>query len=98
MCFIIKISLSPFQLYAYDENYDEIYKRIPKKYFPIEYGGENGSRIELSKEYDKKWLQYAEYFKENANYGTQEHLRPGKPIDFNSLYGLGGSVRKLELD
>lgn len=61
-------------------------------------GGENGTTEEHLREFEKKWLEYENYFKENANYGTNELLRPGKPIDFDSLYGLGGSFRKLVVD
>ncbi|GBP10037.1 hypothetical protein EVAR_73621_1 [Eumeta japonica] len=71
---------------------------IPLKYLPTYLGGQNGSAEEHVKEFEKKFLEYESYFKENANYGTNELLRPVKPIDFDGIYGLGGSFRKLDVD
>ncbi|XP_065367082.1 uncharacterized protein LOC135959887 [Calliphora vicina] len=80
------------------QNYDSLYKIIPKQYFPSHLGGENGTIAQLFKDFEQKWLEYEKYFKENANYGTNELLRPGKPLDFDSMFGLGGSFRKLDVD
>ncbi|XP_065368348.1 clavesin-2-like [Calliphora vicina] len=80
------------------QNYESLYKIIPKQYLPCHLGGENGSMEEIFKDLDQKWLEYENYFKENANYGTNEQLRPGKPLDFDSMFGLGGSFRKLDVD
>ncbi|KAM7345753.1 alpha-tocopherol transfer protein-like [Cochliomyia hominivorax] len=80
------------------QNYESLFKLVPKEYLPQYLGGENGSFEDLLKDYEQKWLEYDEYFKENANYGTNELLRPGKPIDFDGLFGLGGSFRKLDVD
>lgn len=77
---------------------DSLFEHIPLKYLPKEYGGENGSIDEIIDEMDKKFDEYIEFFKENANYGTDEKLRPGKPIDFDDLFGTEGSFRKLEVD
>ncbi|GBP10034.1 hypothetical protein EVAR_73620_1 [Eumeta japonica] len=70
-------------------NFDKSEINIPLKYLPTYMGGENGTTEEHLKDFEKKWLEYENYFKENANYGTNELLRPGKPIDFDGLYGLG---------
>ncbi|XP_037813915.1 alpha-tocopherol transfer protein-like [Lucilia sericata] len=86
------------RLFVYGHNLDDLQKNIPKKYLPAYLGGENGTKEELLKNFDQKWLEYKDYFKENENYGTEELLRPGKPIDFDSIYGLGGSFRKLDVD
>ncbi|KAM7344980.1 alpha-tocopherol transfer protein-like [Cochliomyia hominivorax] len=83
---------------VYGDNYEGLRNIIPNQYLPIELGGENGCSAELVKDFEKKLLEYENYFKENMSYGTNELLRPGKPIDFESLYGLGGSFRKLEVD
>lgn len=65
---------------------------------PKEYGGENGSIEESIAELNKKLDEYREYFKANAQYGTDEKLRPGRPVDFDQLFGVQGSFRKLEVD
>ncbi|XP_073847094.1 alpha-tocopherol transfer protein-like [Musca autumnalis] len=75
-----------------------IEEHIPKKYFPTEHGGENGSLSELYKDFNKVWDAHRQYFKENANYGTDEHLRVGKKMDFEGNVAIGGSFRKIEVD
>lgn len=87
-----------FQISINGQNYDNLFKIIPQEYLPKHLGGQNGSVESLLKDFEQKWLEYADYFKENTNYGTNESLRPGKPIDFESIYGWGGSFRKLDMD
>ncbi|XP_065367111.1 alpha-tocopherol transfer protein-like [Calliphora vicina] len=82
----------------YGSNIEKMYEKIPLKYLPKEYGGENGSIPELIAEWEQKILSYRDYFLEEANYGTDEHLRPGKPIDFDNIFGMEGSFRKLNVD
>ncbi|TMW50310.1 hypothetical protein DOY81_004587 [Sarcophaga bullata] len=77
----------------YGENYEKMYKTIPQKYLPKEYGGDNGSIPDLIVEWEKKFLSYMEYFKEDSKYGTDEHLRSGGPIDFDSLFGTDDSFK-----
>ncbi|ALC44043.1 CG33514 [Drosophila busckii] len=77
---------------------ESLIEQIPLEYLPKEYGGENGSIEESVAEWEKKFDSYREYIKANANYGTDESLRPGKAIDFDSLYGTEGSFRKLNVD
>ncbi|XP_061392147.1 clavesin-1-like [Musca vetustissima] len=80
------------------KNFDSIYQGLPPKYFPQDYGGENGRLEELCADFNKKWDEYREYFQDNIHYGTVESLRTGKPIDFDGLFGMGGSFRKLDVD
>ncbi|XP_017864346.1 PREDICTED: alpha-tocopherol transfer protein-like [Drosophila arizonae] len=77
---------------------DSLLEHVPLKYLPKEYGGENGSIQESIVEWQKKFDQYRDYFKENTKFGTDEKLRPGNPIDFDTLYGTEGSFRKLNVD
>uniref|UniRef100_A0A1I8Q2H8 CRAL-TRIO domain-containing protein n=2 Tax=Stomoxys calcitrans TaxID=35570 RepID=A0A1I8Q2H8_STOCA len=81
------------------KNSKELDDHIPKKYLPVEYGGENGSLEQLCCERNKIWDNYREFFRQNADYGTEEHLRLGKPkIDFGDDLGIAGSFRKLIVD
>lgn len=79
-------------------NLEKMYSMLPQKYLPKEYGGENGSIPEIIEESVKKYLEYRSYFQDDAKYGTDERLRPGKPVDFENLFGLEGSFRKLNVD
>lgn len=82
----------------YATNYEKMYEKVPQKYLPVEYGGENGCIPDLVAHWEKKFEEYQEYFKEDVKYGTDEHLRQGKPIDFESMFGMEGSFRKLNVD
>ncbi|XP_061392751.1 alpha-tocopherol transfer protein-like [Musca vetustissima] len=86
------------RLFVHGNKMDSLFKEVPQKYLPKEYGGENGSIEEIIAEWDKKFDQYRDYFKRSAEWGTDEKLRPGKAIDFESLFGIDGSFRKLDVD
>ncbi|XP_018784492.1 PREDICTED: alpha-tocopherol transfer protein-like [Bactrocera latifrons] len=79
-------------------NYESLYKHIPKECLPAEYGGSNGTLDDGINEWEKKLLSYKEYFEEEVIYGTNEKLRRGRPIDIESLGGIEGSFRKLDID
>ncbi|XP_073847850.1 alpha-tocopherol transfer protein-like [Musca autumnalis] len=98
---MVKLMMSKKQqsrLFVHGNKMDSLIKEIPLKYLPKEYGGENGSVEEIIAEWDKKLDQYRDYFKRSAEWGTDEKLRPGKAIDFESLFGIEGSFRKLDVD
>ncbi|XP_017017793.1 alpha-tocopherol transfer protein [Drosophila kikkawai] len=86
------------RLYVHGSKWEALYKQIPKKYLPVEYGGENGSIPELLKEWEQRILDHRSYWEEENNYGTDESLRVGQPVDFESLFGLQGSFRQLNVD
>lgn len=88
-----------FQSVIYGSNYEKLFDTIPQKYLPKEYGGENGSIPELIADFEKKFWEFRDYIRESElNYGTDESLRLGQPIDFESLFGMEGSFRKLNVD
>uniref|UniRef100_A0A0K8UE77 Alpha-tocopherol transfer protein n=1 Tax=Bactrocera latifrons TaxID=174628 RepID=A0A0K8UE77_BACLA len=80
------------------EKLDRFYEHVPRSYLPVEYGGNNGTIAEIINYTNKQLDEYRAYFKENKNYGTDESLRSGKAIDFESLFGVEGYFRKLEVD
>ncbi|XP_061393132.1 alpha-tocopherol transfer protein-like [Musca vetustissima] len=77
---------------------EDLYKIIPKEYLPVEYGGTNGTIPELIEETEKNLLALNEYFAEEDKYGVDERLRTGKKVDMDSLFGIEGSFRKLDID
>ncbi|KAH8242078.1 hypothetical protein KR026_000483, partial [Drosophila bipectinata] len=86
------------RLFVHGNKMDLLTEQIPLKYLPKEYGGENGSAAEIVAEWEKKLDAYSDFLQANANLGTDESLRPGKPIDFEGLFGIEGSFRKLNVD
>ncbi|XP_013113288.2 alpha-tocopherol transfer protein-like [Stomoxys calcitrans] len=86
------------RLFILGSDIKELSQHIPLEYLPMEYGGKNGSMKQVTQDYHKVFDEYREYFKENANYGTDETKRPGKPLDLDGLFGVGGSFRKLDVD
>ncbi|XP_037941863.1 retinol-binding protein pinta-like [Teleopsis dalmanni] len=86
------------RLFVHGNNLESLYASVPKESLPKDYGGESDSIEEITAYWDKKMDEYRDYFKEEINYGTNEKLRPGKPIDFDNLFGMEGSFRKLNVD
>lgn len=78
---------------------EALYEHIPKSMLPSEYGGEAGPIQDIVDHWEKKIIEYRDYFLEDeAKYGTEERKRPGKPQNAESLFGTDGSFRKLEVD
>ncbi|XP_039955235.1 alpha-tocopherol transfer protein-like [Bactrocera tryoni] len=84
--------------YFIHRNMAELYKYVPKQYLPIEYGGSNGSLTDLTNKLVGDLQDFNYYFKENDKYGVDEKLRQGQSKDMNSIFGLEGTFRKLDID
>ncbi|XP_055598366.1 retinol-binding protein pinta-like [Uranotaenia lowii] len=88
---------SKSRLYVHS-NLESLYKYVPRKLLPTEYGGDAGSIEDIINEGEKKLLSYRNFFLEEENYGTDESKRPGRPKNAENLFGVEGSFRKLEVD
>lgn len=84
------------QINVFAEDYEILYDIIPKRLLPFEYGGDAGKISEIMEYWVQKVLQYEEYFKEDAKYGTDEDKRPGIPQTTQTLFGLSGSFQNLD--
>ncbi|KAF5297762.1 hypothetical protein FQR65_LT09936 [Abscondita terminalis] len=82
----------------YGENYSELYKTIPQKYFPKEYGGIYHSTSDLIEFWKRKLESYKGWFMENENYSFDLDKKRLILDDANNTYGADGSFRKLEID
>uniref|UniRef100_A0A1I8Q142 CRAL-TRIO domain-containing protein n=1 Tax=Stomoxys calcitrans TaxID=35570 RepID=A0A1I8Q142_STOCA len=76
----------------------ELTKHIPQVFLPEDVGGQNGQCSELTRNHYKMLQSYRDYFKENSQYGTDESLRPDKPLSLDDHFGVGGSFRILAVD
>ncbi|XP_030387013.1 alpha-tocopherol transfer protein-like [Scaptodrosophila lebanonensis] len=77
---------------------ESLYEYVPKECLPTEYGGSNGTIQNVVDTWTQKLLSYKEFFEEDAQYGTNEKLRRGQPVNSESLFGIEGSFRKLDID
>ncbi|CAK1590112.1 unnamed protein product [Parnassius mnemosyne] len=77
---------------------NDLYKYVPKEMLPTEYGGNAGSMDELHNAWMKKLEEYKDWFAEQEQYKANEALRPGKPTNYDELFGIDGSFRQLVID
>jgi hypothetical protein len=77
---------------------EDLFKTVPKEVLPEEYGGSGGKMEDIVAYWKAKVESYRDWFLQDAKYGTNEKKRPGKPKTSESVYGLDGSFRKLEVD
>ncbi|XP_053684677.1 alpha-tocopherol transfer protein-like [Sabethes cyaneus] len=86
------------RLYVHGQDLESLYRHVPKRLLPAEYGGEAGPIQDIINQTEKKFLAFREYFLEEDKYGTDEKKRPGRPKDAESLFGVEGSFRQLQVD
>ncbi|XP_041971721.1 alpha-tocopherol transfer protein-like isoform X2 [Aricia agestis] len=77
---------------------NDLYKYVPQDMLPTEYGGKAGSMEELSNAWCKKLEEYNSWFAEQEKIKAVEELRPGKPTNYDELFGIDGSFRQLVID
>uniref|UniRef100_W8BJR7 Alpha-tocopherol transfer protein-like n=1 Tax=Ceratitis capitata TaxID=7213 RepID=W8BJR7_CERCA len=86
------------RLYVHDNNLESLYTHVPQKYLPKEYGGENGSLEEITQISKQFFLDRRDYLHEDLKYRNNESLRKGKQPDYEGIFGVEGSFRKLDVD
>ncbi|KAG8226436.1 hypothetical protein J437_LFUL015104 [Ladona fulva] len=86
------------RIFIHGDNMEEIFKVIPQRILPKEYGGDGGTTEELAMEWKSKIESYRDWFMEDKNYGVDESKRPGKPKTYEDLFGMEGSFRQLSVD
>ncbi len=79
-------------------DFESLYRFVPQRLLPTEYGGEAGPISTIIESWEKKLLENRDYFLNLSNYGTDEKKRKGAPKNTESLFGLEGSFRKLDID
>nr|XP_022919892.1 retinol-binding protein pinta-like [Onthophagus taurus] len=80
------------------KNINDMYEFFPKSILPEEYGGDAGKLQDIISYWKSKVESYAEWYKEDEKYGTDESKRLGKPKTSADLFGIEGSFRKLDVD
>ncbi|XP_038213753.1 alpha-tocopherol transfer protein-like [Zerene cesonia] len=77
---------------------NELYNYVPKEMLPEEYGGNCGSLTDINEAWMNKLEEYTEWFKNEESVKANEALRPGKPTNYDELFGIDGSFRQLSID
>lgn len=77
-----------FQLYVHGSDFESLYRHIPRRFLPTEYGGEAGSIQSLTAHWEQKFLDIRPSILEWDKYGTNELLRPGAPVTEETLLSI----------
>ncbi|XP_059608032.1 uncharacterized protein LOC132255878 [Phlebotomus argentipes] len=76
---------------------ESLFKCIPKRLLPSEYGGEAGPIQKIIDDLEKDLIGARDFFREEDNFGTNEKRRIGRPKNAETLFGVEGSFRKLQV-
>ncbi|XP_073948139.1 alpha-tocopherol transfer protein-like [Choristoneura fumiferana] len=76
----------------------ELYKYVPREMLPVEYGGDCSSMDVLQEQWRQKLEEYGDWFKAQESVKANEALRPGRPTNYDDLFGIDGSFRQLAID
>ncbi|XP_017785118.1 PREDICTED: alpha-tocopherol transfer protein-like [Nicrophorus vespilloides] len=79
-------------------DYESLHKMIPKDILPAEYGGTAGKCQDFHDAWMKKLEEYQPWFLAQESVKADESKRPGKPTNYDDLFGLDGSFRQLAID
>ncbi|XP_019869255.2 alpha-tocopherol transfer protein [Aethina tumida] len=79
-------------------NLESLYKFVPKDILPAEYGGDAGKIDDINEAWVEKLKEYTQWFKDQESLKADESKRPGKPTNYEDLFGLDGSFRQLTID
>ncbi|KAJ8917406.1 hypothetical protein NQ315_002430 [Exocentrus adspersus] len=77
---------------------ESLYKYVPKEILPGEYGGTAGKLQDFHDQWMEKLREYTPWFKQQEDIKADESKRPGKPTNYEDLFGLDGSFRQLTID
>lgn len=86
------------RVYMHSGGYESLYKYIPKENLPEEYGGTAGKVQDFHDAWYQKLVDYTPWFKAQENIKADESKRPGKPTNYDDLFGVDGSFKQLSID
>lgn len=85
------LSYTPFfiwQLYVHGDNMESLYRYVPKRFLPTEYGGEAGTIQSLIDHWVQKLSDSNEQIVEWDKYGTDETKRKSSPITEETILSI----------
>ncbi|KAM3963871.1 alpha-tocopherol transfer protein-like [Aphomia sociella] len=76
----------------------DLYKYVPQDILPAEYGGTAGTMDDVHEQWKIKLKEYSDWFAAQESIKANEALRPGRPTNYDELFGIDGSFRQLTID
>ncbi|XP_049879152.1 alpha-tocopherol transfer protein-like [Pectinophora gossypiella] len=76
----------------------DLYKYVPQEMLPLEYGGPVSNMAALQERWTNTLIEYRDWFSSQDEVKANEALRPGKPTNYDELFGIDGSFRQLTID
>lgn len=86
------------RVHIHSDGLESLYKFVPQEMLPEEYGGSVGKIQDLHDQWLKRMEDYNEWFKEQESFKADESKRPGKPTNYDDLFGVDGSFKQLTID
>lgn len=80
---------------VHGDDIKSVYKFIPQRVLPAEYGGEAGPIQDIIDDWEKQIVSIRSYISEMDSYAADETKRPSDGI--NNM-DMGGSFRNLNVD
>lgn len=88
-----------FQIHFHGSDLESLYNVIPKHILPKEYGGDGDSVEDIKKYWEEKIYANRQFLiDQTTKYGVDEKKRIGKPKNPESLFGIDGTFRQLQID
>jgi hypothetical protein len=86
------------QLFVHND-LESLYKHVPRRLLPSDYGGEAGTVESVINEWEKRLMSYRTYYKEEDSlYGVEERKRVGAKKNSSVIFGVDGTFRQLAID
>ncbi|XP_067014712.2 alpha-tocopherol transfer protein-like [Anabrus simplex] len=86
------------QQMKFHSSMEDLYKVIPQRILPNEYGGQAGSVSSLKEALKKRMEANRERFLEDEKLVVDESKRRGSSVNAADLFGMEGSFKKLDID
>jgi hypothetical protein len=96
---LMKLVLRPkvYERVKIHKDMESVYEVIPKECLPVEYGGTLGTIPDMLRKWDKAIEDHHDFFVENFENVSVEHLRPLES-KADEAFGMDGTFKKLAID
>ncbi|XP_059490533.1 alpha-tocopherol transfer protein-like [Neocloeon triangulifer] len=86
------------RMHAHGKDLESLFKAVPKRTLPMDFGGDAPSSDKLAKEFSAKILDFNDWYVADEKNGVDEKKRVGRSRTKEDLFGMEGSFRQLTLD